>query len=96
MLINRVERYRVPIVRAFGEMRPEQKPPGEGTTVAELIEALTKLPPDGLVSTDFNGGDVIVMHYKPDIDPTVDPVLEALRRSLGVITKEEARENLGL
>ncbi|QGJ87772.1 hypothetical protein SEA_BIANCATRI92_45 [Mycobacterium phage BiancaTri92] len=83
MLINRVERYRIPIVRAWGEARPEM-PPKEGTTVAELIEGLQKLPPDGIVSTDFNGGDVIVMHYKPDIDSTVDPVLESMRKALGL------------
>ena len=53
------------------------------TDTHELIQALQKLPPDGIVSTDFNGGDVIVMHYKPDIDSDVDPILEALKRSLG-------------
>ncbi|QCG76899.1 hypothetical protein SEA_XIANYUE_45 [Mycobacterium phage XianYue] len=64
MKIKDVERYTIPISRDFAGALP----PAEGTTVEELIKALKKLPPKGIVSTDFNNGDVIVMHYKPDID----------------------------
>ncbi|AMW64304.1 hypothetical protein SEA_CHIPMUNK_48 [Mycobacterium phage ChipMunk] len=78
MLIKDIERYTIPLSRDFAGALP----PKEGTTVAELIEGLKRLPPLGIVSTDFGNGDLIVMHYKPDIDSKVDPLLEALKRSL--------------
>jgi hypothetical protein len=65
MKIKDVERFTIPISRDFAGALP----PKEGTTVEELIKALKTLPKEGVVSTDFNNGDVIVMHYKDDIDP---------------------------
>ncbi|QGJ88799.1 hypothetical protein SEA_YECEY3_47 [Mycobacterium phage Yecey3] len=78
MMIKDVERYTIPISRDFAGALPS----GTGTSVAELIQALSKLPPEGIVQTDFSNGDVIVMHYKPDIDPLADPILEALKKSI--------------
>ncbi|QDP44628.1 hypothetical protein SEA_NOTHINGSPECIAL_44 [Mycobacterium phage NothingSpecial] len=78
MLIKDIERYTIPLSRDFAGALP----PKEGTTVEELIQGLLKLPPKGVVSTDFGNGDLIVMHYKPDIDSTADPLLEALKQAL--------------
>ncbi|CAA79421.1 Hypothetical Protein PBI_L5_45 [Fromanvirus L5] len=70
MKIKDVERYTIPLdVPYGGEALPDGKAP-TGTTVEELIKALKKLPPKGLVSHDFGGNSrIIVTHYKPDIDP---------------------------
>ena len=62
-----IERYTIP--NLTGEMR-YSKPP-EGTSVRELIEALLRLPGDGLVSHDFGGSNIFVTHYKPDIEVVV-------------------------
>ncbi|AOQ28162.1 hypothetical protein SEA_DUDELITTLE_44 [Mycobacterium phage DudeLittle] len=78
MLVKDVERYTIPISRDFAGALP----PKEGTTVEELIQALKKLPKDGIVSTDFGNGDVIVMHYKPDIDSKPDAWEEAAAESI--------------
>ncbi|WKW87260.1 hypothetical protein SEA_CHARGERPOWER_45 [Mycobacterium phage Chargerpower] len=77
MLIKDVERYEIPLSRDFAGALP----PKEGTKVEELIEALKKLPKDGIVSTNFNNGDLVVMHYKPDIDSKVDPFVAAMQRA---------------
>jgi hypothetical protein len=79
MKITDVERFTIPLTRDFAGALP----PKEGTTVEELIKALKKLPPKGFVNADFGNGDLIVMHYKPDIDPdAVDPLVEAYRNAL--------------
>ncbi|ALA07857.1 hypothetical protein SEA_EXPLOSIONERVOSA_46 [Mycobacterium phage ExplosioNervosa] len=67
MKIQHVERFTVPIERAW-EGRVDLGLPA-GTTVEELIRALRKLPKKGIVHTDFNTGNLTVMHHKPDIDP---------------------------
>ncbi|AMO44012.1 hypothetical protein BJD46_gp44 [Mycobacterium phage Bactobuster] len=68
MNIDRVERYRIPIETSFEGVRRELGIPPGGTTVAELIVALGKLPAEARVQTDFNGNGLIAMHYKPDIE----------------------------
>jgi len=64
MLIKRVERFAIPVSRDFAGALP----PLEGITVGQLITALDPLPYHGIVSTDRDNGDLIVMDYKPDIE----------------------------
>ncbi|AIW02940.1 hypothetical protein KIY87_gp55 [Mycobacterium phage Malec] len=84
MLIKDVERYTIPLGSFHPEVRAELGLPLGGTTVAELIQALRKLPEDAVVTNDFGGSNIFVTHYKPDIDSSVeiDPALEALQKAL--------------
>ncbi|AZS08247.1 hypothetical protein PBI_IRONMAN_45 [Mycobacterium phage IronMan] len=68
MKIDRVERYRIPLEPAYHEARVAMGVPPGGTSVAELIVALGKLPAEAIVATDFNGNGLTAMHYKPDIE----------------------------
>lgn len=80
MKIQDIERFTIPIAGSF-EGSPVANP--EGTTVEELIKALKRLPPKGIVSRSFTGGDIVVMHYKPDIDSDgPDPFLQQFLDSL--------------
>ncbi|AHG24266.1 hypothetical protein KIY80_gp42 [Mycobacterium phage Benvolio] len=63
MNVKRVERYEVPFTSREASLEFNG-----GTTVAELIVALGKLPAEAIVSTDYNRSGLIVMHFKPDIE----------------------------
>ncbi|AHJ86658.1 hypothetical protein CRB1_47 [Mycobacterium phage CRB1] len=63
MNVKRVERYEVPFTSREASLDWDG-----GTTVAELIVALGKLPAEAKVSTDYNRSGLIVMHFKPDIE----------------------------
>ncbi|QFP95527.1 hypothetical protein SEA_GAUGELDP_44 [Mycobacterium phage GaugeLDP] len=81
MLIKDVERYTIPLASFHEGIRTELGLPLGGTTVEEVIEALQKLPKDAVVTNDFGGSNLFVTHYKPDIDSTKDPILEAMNRA---------------
>ncbi|QJD50251.1 hypothetical protein SEA_IWOKEUPLIKEDIS_48 [Mycobacterium phage Iwokeuplikedis] len=63
MKITNVERYEIPFTSREASLNWDG-----GTSVAELIVALGKLPAEAKVSTDYNRSGLIAMHFKPDIE----------------------------
>ncbi|AIT13362.1 hypothetical protein PBI_EQUEMIOH13_46 [Mycobacterium phage Equemioh13] len=63
MKITNVERYEIPFTSREASLNWDG-----GTTVAELIVALGKLPAEAKVATDYNRSGLLVAHFKPDIE----------------------------
>lgn len=59
MIVNRVERYTIPLEAVLGDYT--------GTTVFELWEALGKLPAEAVVSIDFGANNLFATNVLPNI-----------------------------
>ena len=60
MIVNRVERYTIPLKSVFGDYT--------GTTVFELWEALGKLPAEAVVSIDYGANNLHATNILPNIE----------------------------
>lgn len=65
MKIKDIEQFTIPVAPSAYEAGG---PPIEGTTVEELIRALSRLPAKGIVQSPWHTADLVVWLTKPDID----------------------------